>query len=349
MTDTITPVKTFANPNHVASLVDAHKTPLPSALSAVALAVVLFIAATVAILWHVPWIQTAEGIGQVTTLDPGDRLHEINALVGGRIKEWYVRDGSFVNAGDPILEIADIDPRFVERLNADLDARRSRLRAARNAASTAKIDYQRQRQLHEQGLSARKDFELAEIKYQELLAKVAEIQATINQAEIDISRQSSQIVRAAQDGRIVHIEAGNTATLIKAGSPIATFAPSHFERAVEVFVSGLDAPLIAPGLEARVMFEGWPAVQFSGWPETAIGTFGAIVIVVDPVATRNNEFRVLLVEDPEDPWPADRYLRLGSQSQAWIQLGEVRLGYELWRQLNRFPPLPPSAPNGASP
>jgi hypothetical protein len=28
----------------------------------------------------------------------------------------------------------------------------------------------------------------------------------------------------------------------------------------------------------------------------------------------------------------------------WIQLGTVRLGYELWRQFNGFPPALPSEP-----
>ena len=42
--------------------------------------------------------------------------------------------------------------------------------------------------------------------------------------------------------------------------------------------------------------------------------------------------------------PADRYLRLGSQARGWVQLSAVRLGYELWRQLNRFPPRPTDAP-----
>ena len=91
------------------------------------------------------------------------------------------------------------------------------------------------------------------------------------------------------------------------------------------------------------MFEGWPAVQFSGWPESAIGTFGGLVSSVDPVANDRGQFRVLVEEDPSDPWPDDRYLRLGGQARAWIRLSEVRLGYELWRQLNRFPPRPVDA------
>ena len=48
-------------------------------------------------------------------------------------------------------------------------------------------------------------------------------------------------------------------------------------------------------------------------------------------------------------WPQDRYLRLGSQARAWVQLSTVKLGYEIWRKLNRFPPRPPNAPPAPPP
>ena len=71
--------------------------------------VILFIAASV-ILIYVPWVQTAYGVGAVTALNPNDRMQEINAFVSGRIAEWYVRDGSRVKFGDPIINIVDNDP-----------------------------------------------------------------------------------------------------------------------------------------------------------------------------------------------------------------------------------------------
>jgi multidrug efflux pump subunit AcrA (membrane-fusion protein) len=329
---------------HRRALLDDLPAAPPGLVRALAGLIALLLLVTGALLWFVPWVQTAAGGGQVVALDPSDRVQSINALVEGRINRWFVQDGSVVSAGDPIVEIADLDPRFLERLGAERNAFSHRLEAARVATETAKIDYQRQERLYESGLSARKDFEGAKIRYQEMLAKEAEARATLNKADIGLSRQSSQIVTAPQDGRIVHIVAGTTATIVKSGEAIATFAPAHVERAVEIFVSGLDAPLVQPGLHARIMFEGWPAVQFSGWPEAALGTFGGIVTTVDPVASADGRFRLLVREDAAEPWPDDRYLRLGSQARGWVQLSEVRLGYELWRQLNRFPPRPVPAP-----
>ena len=47
-------------------------------------------------------------------------------------------------------------------------------------------------------------------------------------------------------------------------------------------------------------------------------------------------FRVVIV--PDEPWPAPAFLRQGVRVHGWVQLGEVPLWYELWRQFNGFPP-----------
>ena len=342
----IPPLETFALTTHREGLSRFAHAGVPTVAVAIAGVICLLSVAAATLLWSAPWVQTALGIGSVIALDPADRVQSINALVDGRVKQWFVKDGSVVREGDPIVEIIDVDPLFVERIEAERNALQSRLNAARIATETAKLNYQRQEQLYNEGLSSRKEFEAAKIRYKDMLAKEQQARASVAKAEIGVSRQSSQTVFAPQDGRILDIIAGNKATLITAGDAIARFAPEHVERAIEVFVNGLDAPLIQPGLGARIMFEGWPAVQFSGWPESAIGTFAGVVQSVDPAAASTGRFRVLIVEDQNEVWPAERYLRLGSQARAWIQFGEVRLGYELWRRLNRFPPRPVDGPAG---
>lgn len=340
----IAALESFGNDAENSRLLQSLPSPPPSVARVLGWLVVLIFVAGAAIAWRTPWLQTAAGAGTVVALNPADRVHNISAFVDGRVERWFVQDGAVVSAGDPIVEISDIDPDFVERLQAERSSLAHALSAARIAAETARLNYDRQEQLLEQGLTARKDFEAAKIAYQESRAREAGARAALNKADIGLSRQSTRTVKAPEDGRILEIVAGNTATVVSAGQTIATFAPIHVERAVEVFVSGLDAPLVSPGLEARIMFEGWPAVQFSGWPEAAIGTFAGIVTAVDPAARNDGRFRVLIAEDPNAPWPDDRYLRLGSRARAWVRLTVVPLGYELWRQLNRFPPRPPSQP-----
>jgi hypothetical protein len=47
-------------------------------------------------------------------------------------------------------------------------------------------------------------------------------------------------------------------------------------------------------------------------------------------------------------WPAERYVRFGAAVQAWVLLETVPVGYEIWRQLNNFPPELPAAESTGS-
>jgi len=107
--------------------------------------------------------------------------------------------------------------------------------------------------------------------------------------------------------------------------------------AVELYVKPVDLPLLAEGVKVRLQFDGWPAIVFSGWSETSVGTFGGIVKVIDRVNSPNGKFRVLITPDPnDDPWPG--LIRPGGGVYGWAMLNNVTMGYELWRQFNGFPP-----------
>lgn len=323
----------------------------PRVMRAVFVMVLIAIIIAIAFLIYTPWVQTTSGRGVVTTLNPNERRQDINALVPGRIMEWFVRDGSTVKKGDPIVRIADIDPQLIERLQAERGQMELQLQAARSALATAQIDERRSRELFEAGLSARRDYELAQIKVAEMQGRVAATQADLNRADVNISRQSVQIVRAPRDGFIQSLNAGDAATYISAGDVLATFVPANTERVIEIFIDGRDVALVKPGDEARIQFEGWPAVQFSGWPSVAVGTFGGRVISVDHSAQVNGQFRVLIAEDRSElsAWPEERYVRFGAAVQSWVLLETVPVGYEIWRQLNSFPPeLPPTTAGTAT-
>jgi multidrug efflux pump subunit AcrA (membrane-fusion protein) len=291
----------------------------------------------------VPWMQTARGTGSITALNPDDRTQHIMALVAGRVGQWHVREGSFVKQGDPIVEIIDNDRQIIERLRSERDALVQNHEVARIAADTAKLNFTRQQELFESGLSSRREVEEAKIQYKTYLARESQARAEMTQAETRLSRQETQTLTAPRDGTIVRIIAGDMATSVKEGDVVATFIPADVQPAVELFVNGLDIALIEPGRKVRLQFEGWPVVQFSGWPSIAIGTFGGVVEVVDPAASANGLFRILVVPDPQDPlkWPDRRFLRFGAQVKGWVMLETVSLGYELWRQLNDFPPRYP--------
>lgn len=319
---------------------------------------IIFISLVIGIsgLW-IPWVQTTSGSGQVTTLNPSDRVQSISALVTGRIAEWYVQDADYVEAGDPIIRIQDIDDQLIVRLQLQLDAARRKIEASQEAVTTAQIDYQRQKDLFAEGLASQLSFEQARIKVQQMTVSLEEARSEFNQAETALSRQGSQLVVAPRNGTIIHVEAGDTATIVSAGQPLATFMPADTERAVEIMIDGRDIGLVHPGRQVRLQFEGWPAFQFSGRPDLAVGTFRGEVVFVEPSARLDGRFRVLVKEllNSEDclesevingiprmgecGWPPESFVRLGATVRGWILLETVPLGFELWRLLNSFPPI----------
>ncbi len=286
----------------------------------------------------IPWRQTSKGFGHIIALDPNDRAQTITAPIEGRIKKWHVQDGSFVKAGEKLVEIVDNDPLIIERLSADRDAKKRKYDVAKIASETSKLNYQRQEELFSKGLSSKKDFEESKIEYKKLLSAVESAASELAQSEIKVSRQENQIVYAPKDGIILKVLAGDSATLVKSGDKIATFAPILNDPVVELYVDGNDIPLITNGRKVRLQFEGWPIVQFSGWPSTAIGTFAGEVYSVDSSISENGKFRILIRKPDAEKWPDHRFLRHGAKSYGWVLLNEVSLGYEIWRQINSFPP-----------
>lgn len=119
----------------------------------------------------------------------------------------------------------------------------------------------------------------------------------------------------------------------------------------ELLLDGNDFPLVQDGDPVILQFEGWPAVQFVAFPETAAGTFGGRVYLRDPTADDRGQFRILVEPDPAGrPWPEQDLLRQGVRAQGWVMLKRVMLGQELWRQLNGFPPARViKAKDGAAP
>lgn len=305
------------------------------------------IAMVAAFLAFAPWVQTAAGSGRIIALDPNDRLQEINALVSGRIQNWFVRDGSRVKVGDPIARIIDNDPQLLERLEQERGQLSSQMEAAEAAMTTAEIDYRRTQALLDEGLAAQRDLEQARIRVQERRARVAAAAAALTRAEVRLSRDSVQVVRAPRDGVILQVNAGDSATFVNAGDALASFVPADAGRAVELYIDGRDSALIHPGAEVTLQFEGWPVVQFSGWPSIAVGVFDGIVLNVDPSAQTDGRFRVIISEHPDSErgWPDSNVLRYGAKARGWVLLERVSVGFEIWRQVNNFPPeFPARAP-----
>ena len=166
----------------------------------------------------------------------------------------------------------------------------------------------------------------------------AEVQKLGNQVSNYTIRNGLLYVTAPYDGFIQTALRGGIGQTFKEGEALVGIIPENVDLAVETFVEPIDLPLIHKGEKVRVQFDGWPAIIFSGWPNVSYGTYGAEVVAVERFITkRNGKFRVLLKPDPDDhPWPKD--VRAGSGAFTMALLEDVPIWFELWRQLNGFPP-----------
>lgn len=288
-----------------------------------------------------PWQQTATGYGRVIAYAPNDRQQEINAPVDGRIQKWHVFEGTKVKAGDAIVDLTDNDPEILNRLRLERDALAKRAMAAEVAVRTAKLNLDRQQILFEKGLSAKRAVEQANLDYTRYLVDEANAAAELARIDVRLARQLTQSVTAPVDGTILRVVAGQGAQIVKAGQMLAILVPSTESRAVELFLNGNDVPLIREGAHVRLQFEGWPALQFSGWPGAAIGTFGGKISLIDASDNGSGKFRVLVSPEDNEPWPNTKYLLQGVRAQGWVLLNQVRLGFEVWRRFNGFPPSLP--------
>jgi adhesin transport system membrane fusion protein len=193
-------------------------------------------------------------------------------------------------------------------------------------------------------------------KYQETVAKAqsdlgsaisgrAGVQGDIAKLRNDIAnisiRRGLYVVRAPQSGFVVKTLKAGIGENIKEGESIATLQPLNPQVAAEIYVSAMDVPLILDTSIVRLQFEGWPSIQFSGWPSVAVGTFAGKVFAIDKVSSAGGKYRLLVKQDNpvpthDEPWPAQ--LRQGSGVYGRVILRSVPVWYEIWRQLNGFPP-----------
>jgi multidrug efflux pump subunit AcrA (membrane-fusion protein) len=150
-------------------------------------------------------------------------------------------------------------------------------------------------------------------------------------------RNGMYYIMASQSGQIIKAQKAGIGEFVKDGDMIAEIVPDKIQYAVEMFVQPLDLPLIAIGQKVRFLFDGFPAIVFSGWPKASSGTFGGEIVAVESNVSSNGRFRVLVQENATDkPWPKE--LKMGAGAQGITLLKDVPVWYELWRNINGFPP-----------
>ncbi len=166
---------------------------------------------------------------------------------------------------------------------------------------------------------------------------IAEVAKNENELSNYRIRGGQKWLVAPQTGQIIKAKKAGINEIVKEGEMIVEIVPNSFKYAVELFVKPMDLALINKGQDVRLQFDGYPAIVFSGWPNSSYGTFAGKISAIETNRNENGQFRVLIIPDmTEKNWPSN--LKIGTGSQGFALLNDVPIWYELWRQLSGFPP-----------
>jgi len=223
----------------------------------------------------------------------------------------------------------------LQETQAKLISQKNKLLAARNEVLNAAVEINRVGATYIDKISkAQSDRFTAESNRYDSEAQVTKLE---NQSTNYEMRNDLYYIRAPQNGFINKVIQSGIGETFKEGDRLVGIMPADYDMAVEMFVQPIDLPLMHLKEKVRIQFDGWPAIVFSGWPNVSYGTYGGEVVAIETFISDNGKYRVLIAPDKEDhQWP--RELRVGSGANTIALLEDVPVWFELWRQLNGFPP-----------
>jgi len=223
----------------------------------------------------------------------------------------------------------------LQATQAKLISQENKLLVAKNEVLNAEMEINRVQAEYTNKISkAQSDMYTAQSSQFDSKAQVTKLENEYTNYEM---RNDMYYIRSPQNGFINKALQGGLGETFKEGDPLVGIMPADYDMAVETFVEPLDLPLLHYGEKVRIQFDGWPAIVFSGWPNVSYGTYGGKVVAIETFISDNGKYRVLLAPDSDDhEWPKD--IRVGSGANTIALLEDVPIWYELWRQLNGFPP-----------
>lgn len=294
---------------------------------------------------------------------------QIDALIDGRMYKLQqstnkvkqsqlkvISDSMDFKAAEKQLEIAVKQYQRTEELNNQglkslTDLENKRLKVQEMEAKVVSLENKLLTSRNEL-INARTELSSVNADYQDKIAKSesekSSALSSLYDTEATVSKMQNQLmnysirsgyyyVTAPQDGYISQALQNGVGETVKEGTPLVSIVPNLSDFAVEIFIDPVDLPLVRQGSKVRLQFDGWPAIVFSGWPNVSYGTYGGEIVAIDNYIGSNGKYRVLVAPDKKDhPWP--KGLRMGVAVKSMTLLDDVSIFYELWRNINGFPP-----------
>lgn len=249
-------------------------------------------------------------------------------------KEQYARMEQLYKEG--LKSLTDLEARKLklQKAQADMVSYENKLLTSQNELINTEIEYASIEAQYKD------DVAKAESDKYTALSSMYDAEATVTKLQNQYMNYSVRTglyyIKSPTDGYITKAIQSGIGETIKAGGDIVSIMPANYDLAVEMYIKPIDLPLIERTQKVRIQFDGWPAIVFSGWPNTSYGTYGGVIYAMDNFISENGKFRVLVAPDKDDhPWPDA--LRIGGGTNNMVLLKEVPIWYELWRKVNGFP------------
>ena len=247
----------------------------------------------------------------------------------------YNRAGKMLNDG--IISLVDYERRTqsFNKAKAGFQEKQQKFLNTKQDVLIARIDLNSLKQeVNDKLFKLKGDIANSNTEKSTVIAEVAKNENELSNYRI---RGSQKWLLAPQTGQIIKAKKAGINEIVKEGEMIVEIVPNSFKYAVELFVKPMDLALINKGQDVRLQFDGYPAIVFSGWPNSSYGTFAGKISAIETNRNENGQFRVLIIPDmTEKKWPSN--LKIGTGAQGFALLNDVPIWYELWRQLNGFPP-----------
>jgi multidrug resistance efflux pump len=247
----------------------------------------------------------------------------------------YNRAGKMLNDG--IISLVDYERRTqsFNKAKAGFQEKQQKFLNTKQDVLIARIELNTLKQdINDKLFKLKGDIANSNTEKSTVIAEVAKNENELSNYRI---RGGQKWLVAPQTGQIIKAKKAGINEIVKEGEMIVEIVPNSFKYAVELFVKPMDLALINKGQDVRLQFDGYPAIVFSGWPNSSYGTFAGKISAIETNRNENGQFRVLIIPDmTEKNWPSN--LKIGTGAQGFALLNDVPIWYELWRQLNGFPP-----------
>ena len=224
--------------------------------------------------------------GEITLSASGYVVAQVRAAIAskgtGRIEYLGVVEGDSVKAGQVVARLEDDDvTATLSRVRADLQMSEAALQEAQASLNEARLDFERYRQLHDQGISSKSEYDQFEARYKRALAAVASSEARIRVGKAAVKEAEVQVentrIRAPFDGIVLaknadvgEIVAPLSGSATSRGAVVTIADMGSLE--VEADVSESNIYRVTAGQACEIILDAFPNVRYKGYVHKIVPT-----------------------------------------------------------------------------